>query len=45
MIANSRYLHASLFSFCIHAAIFLYLYGTFDSNTSQNNFDFKAFAG
>ena len=35
MIANSRYLHASLFSFCVHAAIFLYLYGTFDSNTSQ----------
>ena len=35
MIANYRYLHASLFSFCIHAAIFLYIYGTFDSNTSQ----------
>ena len=35
MIANYRYLHASLFSFCIHAAIFLYIYGTFDVNTSQ----------
>ena len=35
MIANIRYLHASLFSFCIHAAIFLYIYGTFDGNTSQ----------
>lgn len=35
MIANYRYLHASLFSFCIHAAIFLYIYGTFDGNTSQ----------
>jgi TonB family protein len=35
MIANYRYLHASLFSFCIHAAIFLYIYETFDSNTSQ----------
>ena len=35
MIANYRYLHASLFSFCIHATIFLYIYGTFDSNTSQ----------
>ena len=35
MIANYRYLHASLFSFCIHGAIFLYIYGTFDSNTSQ----------
>ena len=35
MIANSRYLHASLFSFCVHAAIFLYLYGTFDRSTSQ----------
>ena len=35
MIANFRYLHASLFSFCIHAAIFLYIYGTFDGNTSQ----------
>jgi len=35
MIANYRYLHASLFSFCIHAILFLYIYGTFDSNTSQ----------
>jgi colicin import membrane protein len=35
MIANYRYLHASLFSFCVHAAIFLYIYGTFDGNTSQ----------
>lgn len=35
MISNYRYLHASLFSFCIHAAIFLYIYGTFDGNTSQ----------
>jgi colicin import membrane protein len=35
MIANYRYLHASLFSFCIHATIFLYIYGTFDSNTPQ----------
>jgi len=35
MIANYRYLHASLFSFCIHAALFLYIYGTFYSNTSQ----------
>ena len=35
MIANSRYLHASLFSFCTHAAIFLYLYGTFNTNTSE----------
>ena len=35
MIANHRYLQASLFSFCIHAVIFLYIYGTFDSNTSQ----------
>ena len=35
MIANYRYLHASLFSFCIHADIFLYIYGTFDGNTSQ----------
>jgi colicin import membrane protein len=35
MIANYRYLHASLFSFCIHATIFLYIYGTFDGNTSQ----------
>lgn len=35
MIANYRYLHASLFSFCIHAAIFLYIYGTFNSSASQ----------
>ena len=35
MIANYRYLHASLYSFCIHAILFLYIYGTFDSNTSQ----------
>jgi colicin import membrane protein len=35
MIANHRYLQASLFSFCIHAVLFLYIYGTFDSNTSQ----------
>jgi colicin import membrane protein len=36
MTANLRYLNASFFSFCFHAAIFLYLYGTFDSNSSQN---------
>ena len=35
MIANYRYLQASLFSFCIHAAIFIYIYGTFDTNTSK----------
>lgn len=35
MIANYRYLEASVFSFCIHAAIFLYLYGLFNSDTSQ----------
>ena len=35
MIANYRYLQASLFSFCIHAAIFLYIYGAFDANTSK----------
>ena len=35
MIANYRYLQASLFSFCIHAAIFMYIYGTFDTNTSK----------
>jgi TonB family protein len=35
MIANYRYLHASLFSFCIHAAIFLYIYGTFNYSVSQ----------
>ena len=36
MTANLRYLYASFFSFCFHAAIFLYLYGTFNSNSSQN---------
>jgi colicin import membrane protein len=36
MTANLRYLNASFFSFCFHAAIFLYLYGTFKSNSSQN---------
>ncbi len=35
MIASFRYLQASLFSFCIHAALFLYIYGTFDPNSSQ----------
>ena len=35
MTANLRYLNASFFSFCFHAAIFLYLYGTFYSNSSQ----------
>ena len=35
MIANYRYIQASLFSFCIHAAIFMYIYGTFDANTSK----------
>ena len=35
MIANYRYLQASLFSFGIHAAIFMYIYGTFDANTSK----------
>jgi len=35
MTANLRYLNASFFSFCFHALIFLYIYGTFDSNTSQ----------
>ena len=35
MIANYRYLQASLFSFCIHAAIFIYIYGTFDTNASK----------
>ena len=35
MIANYRYLQASLFSFCIHAGIFIYIYGTFDANTSK----------
>jgi colicin import membrane protein len=36
MTSNLRYLNASFFSFCFHAAIFLYLYGTFNSNSSQN---------
>ena len=36
MTANLRYLNASFYSFCFHAAIFLYLYGTFNSNSSQN---------
>ncbi len=36
MTANLRYLNASFFSFCFHAAIFLYLYGTFNSDSSQN---------
>jgi colicin import membrane protein len=36
MTANLRYLNASFFSFCFHAAIFLYLYGAFNSNSSQN---------
>ena len=35
MIVNQRYLEASVFSFCIHAAIFLYLYVLFNSDTSQ----------
>ena len=35
MTANYRYLQASLFSFCIHATIFIYIYGTFDANTSE----------
>lgn len=35
MTVNQRYLEASVFSFCIHAAIFLYLYGLFNSDTSQ----------
>ena len=35
MIANYRYLQASLYSFCIHASLFLYIYGTFNSNASQ----------
>lgn len=35
MIVNQRYLEASVFSFCVHAAIFLYLYGSFNSDTSQ----------
>tara|TARA_B100000902_G_scaffold396137_1_gene456393 strand:- start:1419 stop:2051 length:633 start_codon:yes stop_codon:yes gene_type:complete len=35
MIVNQRYLEASVLSFCIHATIFLYLYGSFNSDTSQ----------
>ena len=35
MIANQRYLEASVFSFCIHAGIFLYLYSSFNSDASQ----------
>ena len=35
MTVNQRYLEASVFSFCIHAAIFLFLYGLFNSDTSQ----------
>ena len=38
MITNIKYLHASLFSFCIHASIFLYLYGTFDRNATHTIF-------
>jgi hypothetical protein len=34
MTANLRYLHAAFISFCLHACIFLYLYGTFERNTS-----------
>ena len=36
MTANLRYLNASFFSFCFHAIIFLYLYGTFNRHSSQN---------
>jgi len=36
MIVNQRYLEASVFSFCIHAAIFLYLYGSFNSDISKS---------
>ncbi len=36
MIANHRYLQASLFSFCIHAVIFLYIYGSFNTNSTQS---------
>ena len=36
MIANHRYLQASLFSFCIHAVIFLYIYGSFNTDSSQS---------
>jgi len=35
MTVNLRYLHAAFVSFCIHAILFLYLYGTFDRNTPQ----------
>ena len=35
MIVNQRYLEASVCSFCIHAAIFLYLYSSFNSDTSE----------
>jgi len=35
MTVNLRYLHAAFVSFCIHAFLFLYLYGTFDRNTPQ----------
>ena len=38
MITNIKYLNASLFSFCIHASIFLYLYGIFDRNATQTIF-------
>ena len=38
MITNIKYLNASLFSFCIHASIFLYLYVTFDRNATQTIF-------
>ena len=36
MIANHRYLQASLFSFCIHAVIFLYIYGSFNTESTQS---------
>ena len=36
MIANHRYLQASLFSFCIHAVIFLYIYGSFNTDSTQS---------
>ena len=35
MIANYRYLQASLLSLCIHAALFLYIYCNFETSTSQ----------
>jgi colicin import membrane protein len=35
MITNLRYLHAAFISFCFHACIFLYIYGTFDRNSPQ----------